>query len=1209
MTDFPYPGLRPFQADENHLFFGREQHVNQLITRLEQTHFLAVVGLSGCGKSSLIRAGLLADLETGFCASAGTRWQIAEMRPSHRPLTRLAEALLATTFGQAYMPDLGSAEASAFLQAELQRLSLLGLHPLLQETPLPDETNLLIFVDQFEEIFRYYQEVDKEEAQKFVALLLSSSQTQPFTASQNNQKKPGIYVIIAMRSDFIGNCALFPGLPEAINRSQFLIPRLTREQLREAIVTPARVFAGNIDDILVNQLLNDAGTDFDQLPLLQHALMRMWTLQQQRGALPQKQAETNGIVLTMTHYQAIGGWNHALSKHADEAYAELAPAQQKIAEVLFRSLTERDKDRRDTRRPVKLAEIATLANVTCEQVIAVVEIFRQEGRSFLTPPVNKVLEPDTIIDISHESLIRQWQRLKEWVEKEAQLADFYQHLEDSALRWEKGQTALWRTPELENALAWSHKAKPTAHWAQRYGQNFELAMRFLAESAQEQKREQQIKQKVQQQELQLARKRVIWAIMGLIVTTGLALWGFWERYNALLAQQETKQIEQERTNSLFESRLTHASLLAQGEDYAQATQIVNKTYELDQEIAAPRRHVRNLLAWFNKLMGGGTLQQIYQSINAQLYTLAISPDGNLLAVGGENSNLMLFDTKTNQLLHHLTGHHGDIHALVFQPQQQWLVSAGTDKRIIFWSLSTGTKIKEWQTSAEVHALAINSEGTYLASGGTDRNITLWEIETGKKLRTFSGHTASISEGGLAFHPTQKLLASGSYDNTVRLWNITNGKILHVLKGHTKDVANITFSPDGKQLATSSDDGIIRLWDIHSGQPHLLLQGHKNRVVGLRFVENGRYLVSASFDRTLRIWDTASGVTVRVLQKHTAPVTNIAIHAQQIFSISHDNTVKRWSTALPYQQIIDFPSDVPISAALAPNGKHVAIGFADGTLRLYSLPKARLWWEQKVHTYNLLRLAFSPDSTLLASASFNDKTVKIWKLTEAELTAQHTFPHNSYIHSLAFSPQGNILATASDDGQIGLFPVTKPQQPIFYQAHQGRVSAVDFNVTDNAKLLSGGADGYTRLWQINNNPPTLLTQFQALDEIMWTAISPNGLEMASVGSKQVIHLYTTPHTQKPKTLGGYEQTIYRVIFSPDSQQLATASGNGTVRFWDLTNGQELFTLRLPIRTCTTTNTPEPLLWDFDFRCTAQKCWIVVPLPCGKVALYDLGKIYD
>jgi YD repeat-containing protein len=499
----PYPGLRPFEIDEADIFFGREEQTDELLSRLNTTRFLAIIGASGCGKSSLVRAGMIPALETGFMAAAGSRWQFVQMRPGSHPIRRLATALIE----QAHIlpEDMDRTDALGFLNATLRR-GPIGLVEALNHTPLPPQTNLLVLVDQFEEIFRFRREGDRDEADAFVALLIASAQ----------QRDMPIYVAITMRSDFIGDCALFNGLPEALNQSQYLTPRLTREQQHMAIVGPARVFGGDVEPELVNSLLNEMGTDPDQLPLLQHLLMRLWDcagLPKEAANIPQTLSDMSvGRLLTMQTYEAVGGLKHALSNHIDEAYGELSDKQQSIAEMLFRRLSERGTDQRDIRRPTSASEIEALAGIGLEELIAVVEAFRAPSRSFLVPRYPEPIYTSTVLDITHESLIRQWKRLRVWSETEAQAADTYRFLEQSARRWEQGLSGLWRTPDLETALAWKEREQPSAIWAQRYGGDFELAMRFLDASEQERKAEETLAEARRKKELlgELRLRRTRW---------------------------------------------------------------------------------------------------------------------------------------------------------------------------------------------------------------------------------------------------------------------------------------------------------------------------------------------------------------------------------------------------------------------------------------------------------------------------------------------------------------------------------------------------------------------------------------------------------------------------------------------------------------------------------------------------------------------------
>lgn len=474
----PYPGLRPFRSDETHIFFGREATIDDMIDRLAAHHFLAVTGLSGSGKSSLVRTGLINALERGLLVEAGSVWRVASMRPGAQPLGHLAQALLTATGRDA------SLENCALTEAKLAR-GPLGLAQWLDEIELPERTNLLVLVDQFEEIFRYRDAKAGDAINAFVGLLLASAQFE----------RRRIYVVITMRSDFLGECAQFTNLAEMINVGQFLTPRLTREQCRQAIEEPARVYGGDVEDALVTRLLNDIGGNPDQLPLLQHVLMLLW--QRARAAT----ADGGSPLLTLADYERLGGMGEsgssttaaadeqsglshgALSDHADHVLANLTDEQQRLAETLFRALTESEgSGGRDVRHPINLARAAAIAQVPVETLVPIVEAFRAPGVTFLTPLQPEPLEPDTIIDISHESLIRQWVKLRGWVRDEYQSAETYRSLERGAKRWKSGLGNLFTKLDLAVTRKWRATERPNRAWAERYGDAYDLAIEFLRKS-------------------------------------------------------------------------------------------------------------------------------------------------------------------------------------------------------------------------------------------------------------------------------------------------------------------------------------------------------------------------------------------------------------------------------------------------------------------------------------------------------------------------------------------------------------------------------------------------------------------------------------------------------------------------------------------------------------------------------------------------------
>ena len=421
VTEFPYPGLRPFEPHEADIFFGRKRHVTDLLKRLKSQRFLAVVGPSGCGKSSLIRAGLIPALQGGFMARSKCQWSFAVFRPGNQPLQRLAVALHDSgVFGDA---EEGMAPDVQQLREDLEAGSRsLANRLILNE--LAQGTNLLILVDQFEELFRFEREGGGDESRAFVNLLLETARDRDVSA----------YVVLTMRTDFLGQCPVFSGLPEALNDSQYLTPRLTREEIETAVVGPARMFGGEVEPNVVARILNEMGTDPDQLPLMQHLLMRMWRRAVHRNGseedTPGKSWSLDDVTaiapanveLTMEDYTATGGLLEALAKHAETVFTErlASDRERDLAEQLFRRLTGVARDGQLIRRS-PAPEFSALCEKLCiddEELLTVIDAFRAEGRSFLMPPPAEGLKPDTPIDISHESLIRKWPRLQDWTRDE-----------------------------------------------------------------------------------------------------------------------------------------------------------------------------------------------------------------------------------------------------------------------------------------------------------------------------------------------------------------------------------------------------------------------------------------------------------------------------------------------------------------------------------------------------------------------------------------------------------------------------------------------------------------------------------------------------------------------------------------------------------------------------------------------------------------------
>ncbi|TND04549.1 MAG: hypothetical protein FD123_3818 [Bacteroidetes bacterium] len=553
MSDFPgdqagnpFPGLRAFGEEEEHLFFGRERQADDLLQKLSDYRFLAVIGSSGSGKSSLVKSGLMPGLFRGFMTGAGSAWSIALMRPGSDPVGNLAAALSAPGVLSADDDTDGSRR---MITESVLRRGRSGLTDAVKQLR-NGQDNILIVVDQFEELFRYsrYEKESKKSGRDtltFVSLLLEAAA----------QTDVPVYVIITMRSDFLASCTEFRGLPEAINKGLYLIPRMTRDDIRQAITGPVAVGGATISPLLVTQLLNDVGDSPDQLPILQHALMRTWQCWQQE--------RKPGEPLQLKHYETIGTMKNALSLHAEEAYHALGTDKLKrVCEYVFKSLTEKRPNTPGTRRPSQLSELAAIAGATTEEVKQVIEAFRTPERSFLVPPWPSPLQPDTIVDISHESLMRVWERLAAWVEEEAESAKIYLNLLNAARLHAENKAGFYRSPELDFALRWRKENAPNAAWGAKFNDQYALAISFLdkSEAARQEAIKRQEKRKKRKQ-----KRLIFFSALAVLLLCAISAG------STYLVEEEYKKqaAEQARQLEIYRSRAFKALNMADHEESPQ----------------------------------------------------------------------------------------------------------------------------------------------------------------------------------------------------------------------------------------------------------------------------------------------------------------------------------------------------------------------------------------------------------------------------------------------------------------------------------------------------------------------------------------------------------------------------------------------------------------------------------------------------------------
>ena len=479
--DRPFPGLRPYHFEDHDFFFGRDDQIFALYRLFDHSRFVAVVGSSGSGKSSLVRAGLLPLLDKESREPTGRVWKMVQMHPGDAPIASLAAAMAQQFFRN---DDVNVAAAQRERIKFALRRSSFGMSDALREVEGLGDASIVLVVDQFEELFRYAarrqgsegeaEAARHEEATQFVQVLLAASRDRTLN----------VYVLLTMRSDFIGDCANFRGLPEAVSASQFLVPSLTRDQREDVIRRPVEAARASIEPELVQQLLNDSGDDIDQLPVLQHCLLRVW----EAAAAPGAAADSAGRRLTLAHYVAVGGVARALAQHADEIRRELAGTGLAV-EQLFRSIAEIDGEGRIVRRARLFQQVLDETGVADGDLRAAIDRFRDDDCAFLTPPKSETdaLAADTRIDVGHEALLRRWERVSGdprtgsaytgWLRAEVVDGRAYRGLLVMA-----ESNSLIGTDAVEERWTWWSKRPRTAAWAERYGGRIEEVERLFRDS-------------------------------------------------------------------------------------------------------------------------------------------------------------------------------------------------------------------------------------------------------------------------------------------------------------------------------------------------------------------------------------------------------------------------------------------------------------------------------------------------------------------------------------------------------------------------------------------------------------------------------------------------------------------------------------------------------------------------------------------------------
>ena len=1037
----PFPGLRPFEADETYLFFGREGQSDEILRILGQHRFVAVVGTSGSGKSSLVRAGMIPSLEAGFMAAAGSSWRFAIMRPGEQrgPIASLAHRLAdPEVFGPSEIPG---EELTRIIDTTLRRSSY-GLIEAAKQLHLLSGENLLVLVDQFEELFRLRNSRARNAAEDveaaFVRLLLEATR----------QTELPIYVVITMRSDFIGDCSEFRDLPEALNHAQFLIPRMTRDQRREAIEGPIAVSGATISPRLVQRMLNDVGDNPDQLPILQHALMRTWAAWYAAGKLDQP--------LDLDHYQSIGGWENALSLHADEAFNELDAHGKEIAERVFKALVERTADSRETRRPGQVNLLAAVADASADAVIGVIDHFRLPGRTFLMPPAAIALNADSVVDISHESLIRLWKRLRDWVAEEAESAVIYRRLADVAQRYKQGRAGLWRDPDLKIALQWQEKTRPNTAWAERYAPGFEDAVEFLKLSHQDQEKDRAARES--KERLLRFRLHLLRAAVAVLVLVALyAVISANKFRKEKVVAQEAQKAAEARELRTYAYRTKNDSpevsaLLAI--ESARTMRELNKyTVATDGILREALRIVKPTAAYPAELPNSPALRchsdPITTSKRGRIVRTRFNQAGakiDFAPVGG--SFAAVCEAGTNS-----------------QPDPA-AVAGVVD-------LGHGDRVTRLDKSSEATAVAFTPDASFVAAGGEDGNVALFDAKTGQAVwqRKLPGPVETLTIGR-----TGRWLAVG-FGKATRPGTETGGglALLSVKNGSPSPVPEVRgpvidaeFSPDGQTIGVANWNGEAVLFSPESGKElmprvvrMLKLQNQTDlyNVTTVAFSSNGRYVAfgfGATGIRTgaglVVVYDTATmkqigrdiSVTSAVAGIRFSPVHATSqpdeipalaiLSREDVWIDEFDPTAGIWIPRVGTSIRNASPNTIYSDAVFSPDGEYLVVSDSGGFIYFYDPSMLEtVTYRRFINLGQLIGLKFNHSGELLAAVG--TERTEVFDLDRDLLASRAVTLHDASPNPkgpVAFSRNFTTAVVPTEDGAESVFTLDNKGQ---FQAHK------------------------------------------------------------------------------------------------------------------------------------------------------------------------------
>jgi WD40 repeat protein/energy-coupling factor transporter ATP-binding protein EcfA2 len=1102
-TDCPYPGLRAFFTEERNWYFGREEHVDAMLSRLESNRFLAVVGSSGSGKSSLVFAGLIPALREGQLAGSrrnadgdAAPWTVIDFHPGNDPLEELASAILraAAKPDDPHLAGYIRAALDGGEQGLMEALSVAGCLDAGFET--------LLYADQFEELFRFGERTGRaaqENALQFARLFVVAAQ----------QKQVRLHVLLSMRSEFIGECERFPGLPEIVSASQFLTPRLSRRQMEQSLSCPAEAAGGKIEPDALTAILNDCGISPDPLPLAQHVLRRMWKRASLKFASRLK--EGGGRLLTLEGYKAVGGIEDSLAQHGDEILGTLPqPDGTEVARLLFMSMCEQREEGPLVRRLSSRSEVEAIAAEKATLVPTVIAAFGTDDPGFIR-------EDKGWLDVRHEAILRQWPLISDWRKREIKAEAWLHDLAQSAKDYEEDPTTeLWRGNDLRGAGEWMHREKPTKAWAARHGvNNWDQCLHFLELSRKAESdslREKRISLRMAREEKE--RRQRIW----LGVTGGIALLFLIAGLFMAKLWKNAKQSEI-RSTSVISAFAKTADELAPPIDsnaksaLAEAEQQTEKLTKalLTAGVASPpdRATIDDLVS--TREMAEGATGAMEKIANSMKEVALITNDTRL------NANSAELGREAAQL---------------------------RDRRKAL--LRSPEAFKAIEAAFEMRLKEAENDLTGLDADRLDTNLVKV-----KKEKEIPAATASLSA----------IEAIGAAADALGF----EAKDFQQFQGRFKALFNTL---DAIQKLSLDAGTTLTTWQPNTARALI----HAGKVNSVRFLTGSGgspLIVSAGEDKMVTLWSEGGKQLGRAAISSAINDIAVSTKAMAIAAASNGSTVRilRWANLPNFDNIkidaFERHSDSVTDIEFSHGGERVASGSADRTVRVFdSRTLAQLYFTSPPLPGIVTSVAFHRGDNLVVSAC-DDGGVRLHTIDKpsVQLLGEKM---GAPARRPEFSADGKLVIAASGDKTARIWTIDPPREIVNW-SHPAPVTQATFRPIQDSEgytFVSCATNGEVRYVQVGNKPATNPTLDRTVNEnvleprhpgaVLSAAWSTDGRWLATVGGGEVLVWdWATGFPIARLRLSGLHKDTSRAEFSENAALLVTYGGDNTAHVWDLT----------------------------------------------------------